>query len=129
MVIKELESVYAVYQFKSFAEAAFQTSFSTSAISKHVNHVEKELGCKLFNRKTYRQSKLLTAEGERLMPYIIEVNKLVQLMNNVAQEMREESSALHIGVIETMQGSIIDRLWPGFPYSARISQSIPPICT
>lgn len=63
----ELDSVLAVDDCLSFSEAAYQLSFSQSAISKHVSAVESELGVKLFNRKTH-SGVSRTACGEALMP-------------------------------------------------------------
>ena len=112
--VKELESVVAVYRCRSFAEAAFQTSFSVSAISKHVQHVEAELGVKLFQRKNYKNNKLLTPEGERLIPYILRMTDTARLIEHTAQELRSQAAALTIGSIEIMWGSAIDRILAEF---------------
>lgn len=73
MDIRELQSVLAVYQFKSFSEAAYRTDFSLSAISKHVSRVEKEFGLKLFERKTKSSQMQLTENGEIILPAIDKV--------------------------------------------------------
>lgn len=112
--VKELESVVAVYQYRSFAEAAYQTAFSISAISKHVQHVESELGVRLFNRKTYKNNKLLTAEGERLMPYILQTTDTTRFLERLAQEMTSQTQGIRIGCIEIMSGSVIDRILADF---------------
>ncbi len=112
--VKELESVVAVYQYRSFAEAAYQTAFSISAISKHVQHVESELGVRLFNRKTYKNNKLLTAEGERLMPYILQTTDTTRFLERLAQEMTGQTQGIRIGCIEIMSGSVIDRILADF---------------
>ena len=112
--VKELESVVAVYQYRSFAEAAYQTAFSISAISKHVQHVESELGVRLFNRKTYKNNKLLTAEGERLMPYILQTTDTTRFLERLAQEMTSQTRGIRIGCIEIMSGSAIDRILADF---------------
>lgn len=112
--VKELESVVAVYQYRSFAEAAYQTAFSISAISKHVQHVESELGVRLFNRKTYKNNKLLTAEGERLMPYILQTTDSARFLERLAQEMTSQTRGIRIGCIEIMSGSAIDRILADF---------------
>lgn len=112
--VKELGSVVAVYQYRSFAEAAYQTSFSISAISKHVQHVENELGVKLFKRKNYKNNKLLTEEGERLMPMILQMVDTARLIEHAAEELRSSSAALSVGSIEIMWGSAIDRILADF---------------
>lgn len=73
MDIKELESVLAVYRHKSFSEAAYQMDFSLSAISKHVSHVEKEFGIKIFERKTKGTQMQLTDTGKIILPAIEKV--------------------------------------------------------
>ncbi|MCD8240500.1 MAG: LysR family transcriptional regulator [Oscillospiraceae bacterium] len=108
MNIKELNSVVAVYQYKSFAEAAYQTSFSISAVSKHVQHVENELGIQLFRRKNYKNNKLLTSEGERLMPYILQLTDLSRCLEQMAEELRSQSEMLTVGGIELMSGGVFD---------------------
>ena len=70
MDIRELESVLAVYQYKSFFEAAYRMDFSISAISKHVSHVEKYFGVKIFERKTKGSQMQLTDQGKILLPAI-----------------------------------------------------------
>ena len=62
----ELDSVLAVDDCLSFSEAAYQLSFSQSAISKHVSAIEDELGVKLFNRKTH-SGVSRTKNGEALI--------------------------------------------------------------
>ncbi len=114
MNIKELNSVVAVYQYKSFAEAAYQTSFSISAVSKHVQHVENELGIQLFRRKNYKNNKLLTPEGERLMPYILQLTDLSRCLEQMAEELRSQSETLTVGGIELMSGGVIDKILADF---------------
>lgn len=112
--IKELCSVVAVYEYNSFAEAAFQTAFSISAISKHVRHVETELGVRLFRRKNYKNNKLLTPEGERLMPHILQLTEAARFLENMAEELRSQSETLSAGSIEILSGSVIDRILADF---------------
>ena len=73
MNFKELESVLAVYHHHSFSEAAHQTAFSLSAISKHVSHVEDELGIRLFERKTKASEMDLTEDGKHVFPIITQI--------------------------------------------------------
>lgn len=100
MDIKALESVLAVHQFESFYEAAFQTNFSLSAISKHVAQVEKELDVVLFSRKTKASKMELTPEGQLLLPGI---EKIVMEYENLqwnAKSLKEDvSGSLHIGYV------------------------------
>ena len=62
-----LETVAAVYRYRSFAEAAADRMLSQSTVSKHVSGVEKELGVKLFNRATKTSFVTLTEAGLLLL--------------------------------------------------------------
>ena len=66
----ELESVLAVYYYRSFKEASRQTATSLSAVSKHVSRVEQELGVKLYERGTKATQISLTSAGVRILPLI-----------------------------------------------------------
>lgn len=87
MQIRDLEAVLAVYRYKSFSEAAYKTNFSISAISKQIARVEKDLGVKLFLRKTKGGNLLMTPEGELLIPamqaIIDEYSNLEYLVDNL----------------------------------------------
>lgn len=98
MQIKDFEAVLAVYRYKSFSEAAYQTNFSVSAISKQIARVENELNVRLFLRKTKSSNLVPTAEGEILIPAIENVmeeySNLEYLVDNLHDR---EDTRLTIG--------------------------------
>ena len=83
----DLDAVLAVDSCLSFSEAAVQTSFSQSAVSKHVAAVEEELGVKLFNRKTHSTISR-TAYGEALLPEL-------QACSDAFQRLYDHAAAIH----------------------------------
>ncbi len=91
MEICFLETVVAVYHYRSFAEAANDRMLSPSTVSKHVSSVEKELGVQLFNRATKSSFVTLTEAGSLLLEdietYVAEYAGIVKK----AQLIREQS--------------------------------------
>ncbi len=88
-----LETVVAVYRFRSFTEAANDRMLSPSTVSKHVSAVEKELGVQLFNRATKTSYVTLTEAGALLMDdidsYVSEyagILKKAQLIKSKAEK-------------------------------------------
>lgn len=67
MDIRQIKIVLAVARHLSFSEAAWETSFSPSTVSKQVAALEEELGVPLFHRNA-RSRVTLTAEGSALLP-------------------------------------------------------------
>lgn len=67
MDIQQMISALAVAKHKSFSEAAEQTSFSQSAISKQINSLEAELGVKLFDRRAQSSSITPTEIGNDIL--------------------------------------------------------------
>lgn len=72
MDMKQVNAFLAVARYLSFGEAAEELSFSTSAISKQISALEKELDVKLFSRKGSAAVQL-TREGELLMPHFVQL--------------------------------------------------------
>jgi len=67
MDIRQIKIALAVARRLSFSEAAWETAFSPSTVSKQVAALEEELGVQLFNRNA-RSRVTLTAEGSALLP-------------------------------------------------------------
>jgi len=100
MDIRQIMSAMAVAKFKSFSEAADKLSFSQSAVSKHINGLEEELGIKIFDRKSSPQSVLPTELGKevlkRLEIIISEYNDLCMMAKNYISN---ESVPISIGFV------------------------------
>ena len=69
MDTQQIRTVLAVAERLSFSEAAFELSFTTSAVSKQVAALEKALGVVLFHRKG-RTGVFLTEDGRRVLPHL-----------------------------------------------------------
>ncbi len=106
MQIKDLESVMAVYRYKSFSSAAEMTNFSVSTISKQISKIENELNVKLFIRKTKHSDIVITPEGEILIPAIQaildEYTNLEYLVDNINGTDITALTIGHIPMIGTM---------------------------
>lgn len=77
-----LETVVAVYRYRSFSEAAQDRALSLSTVSKHVSNVERELGIQLFNRATKTSFVTITEAGSLLLEdidsYVAEYSSILK---------------------------------------------------
>ena len=99
MDINDLISVVTVYRLQNFSEAAYQLSYTTSAISKQIRRVENELGFPIFNRGDKVRQVTLTEEGYTVITFIQEiVEKHSDLMFlSVSLSPNGENSMLRVG--------------------------------
>ncbi|MBR4232767.1 MAG: LysR family transcriptional regulator [Oscillospiraceae bacterium] len=74
MKTKEIEIISEIVNYRRFADAADNLSYSHSVISKYVTGVENELGIKLFVRGNKASELSLTPEGRIVIPAIQRVN-------------------------------------------------------
>ncbi|MDY2625886.1 MAG: LysR family transcriptional regulator [Coriobacteriales bacterium] len=120
MNFTELGSVMAVYYYHSFSEASNQTAFSVSAISKHVSHVEDELGIKLFERKTKATDMALTEDGQSVLPLLSQImNDYQTLLKQVERCKGARDSSISIGYLPLIgsigESDIITRFYESSP--------------
>lgn len=97
MNIQDLETVLAVFNYKSWTEASYQTSQSLPNVSKRVSKVEKELGVTLFERKGKSVNTILTAYGEAVIPYIAHMVDMSSQITNYAGEMAYGKREISVG--------------------------------
>lgn|GEM_PF-1191244 len=69
--IEKIKSFYYVYETKNFSAAAKKLGITQSTVSKNISNLERELGCKLFERRNNKVN--LTPRGDELVGYIIKV--------------------------------------------------------
>lgn len=93
MDIRSLEVFTAVAEELSFSSGADRLYISQSATSKHIRHLETELGICLFDR-TRRQIRL-TPAGEHMLP---QAKALLSQYRRMLESLREET-ALHIAML------------------------------
>lgn|GEM_PF-774550 len=90
MEIKHVRAVLAVAEHLSFSMAAEELAFTTSAISKQVMALEKELDVRLFERNC--SSKVtLTPEGEKLLPFFREIQKNYEFVLESVAELKKQA--------------------------------------
>lgn len=93
----QLEITLAVAREKSFSAAAQKLAYSQPTVSKRVDALEKELGLRLFDRKT-RSRISLTPEGEQLLPLLDSAYGACNKVMLSAHELAEtEDAMLRIG--------------------------------
>lgn len=94
---RQLQYAVLLSKFRSFSQAAEQLNMSQSALSKHILHLEKELGVKLFDRNTMPIS--LTPAGDY---FIGEAQRLLyqedQLIHAMQQFQTGEAGRVTIGI-------------------------------
>ncbi len=93
MDIHQLKVFSAVYRNRSFTKAAEEMRISQPTISEHVKNLERDLGCRLFDR--LGRAIIPTSEAELIFP------RACQLIEDL-ERMREEVAAS----AESLQGSI-----------------------
>ena len=71
MDISQLKYFISVAQTLNFSEAARRNGISQPAISHHIGELEKQLGCRLFERS--RRSVVMTEQGREFLPYAVDI--------------------------------------------------------
>lgn len=101
MNIQQLEYVQAVVDLKNFELAADKCCVTQSTLSTMIARLEKEIGIKIFNRKTKPVS--ITQEGEHLINRIKIILHELDSLQNLVQELKgEQTGEIRIGVIPTI---------------------------
>lgn len=88
MYMKEIEIISELINYHSFSDAALSLAYSTSAISKYVTNVEKELGIKIFIRGNKSNELTLTPEGRVLINEISKLNTDYQHMLELTKQLK-----------------------------------------
>lgn len=100
MILDYYRIFYYVAQYKSFSKAAEVMGNNQPNITRCMNILENELGCKLFIRSN--RGVQLTVEGERLHNHVsIAMEQLVARENELLKEKGLESGLVNIGASET----------------------------
>lgn len=86
MDISILEEFVSLVETGSFQDTAYNMNISQSALTKHIQKLEAELGCNLFDRsmRNVRQN----AYSERLYPY---AKRIIELSQDAIAELQELS--------------------------------------
>ncbi len=84
--LRDIESVMAVYEARSFSRAAEKCYISQPALSKTVRKVEKNLGIALFDRSTSPLK--VTPAGEVIIGYLCELQNIHGKMERYCDALR-----------------------------------------
>ena len=106
MVDPKLETLLTVYEKGSFTRAAEALSLTQPAVSHHINLLEKELGIKIF----YRRSKgalQLTPDGEIVVRYATRIQALYQRMQQKIDDRSRQMTTLRVGITHTAESNLI----------------------
>ncbi len=94
MDFKQIEAFVNVVRYKSFSRAADAMFFSQPTISAHVAVLEKELGCRLLNRKG--RTIEMTREGAMFFKHAVEMVNIRALAVHELDELAAECGLLEI---------------------------------
>ena len=106
MLDPKLETLLTVYEKGSYTRAAEALSLTQPAVSHHINLLEKELGVKIF----YRRSKgalQLTPEGEIVVRYATRIQALYQRMQQKIDDRSRQMTTLRVGITHTAESNLI----------------------
>ncbi|HMN82274.1 MAG TPA: LysR family transcriptional regulator [Burkholderiaceae bacterium] len=99
MNLRFVEAFLWIAQLGSFSAAAARMHATPAAISDRIRTLEEDLGVRLFERDSRRV--VLTAEGQRLLPYAEQLLALRDAMKESVRGPSEPSGVISLGVVET----------------------------
>ena len=102
-----------VIELGSFTKVADQLGYSQSAISQTIKSLEQEIGTLLISRK--KDGMILTADGEKFLPYIQGLAKAEEAFYQKQQEFKGlEKSTIRIGTFTSVSRNILPALMKSF---------------
>lgn len=99
----------SVADLKSFSKAADKLYLTQPTISSQISSLEKELGCRLFERTT--KSLRMSADGEKLYPYAL---RMIDLRNSMLSETGRSKYEISIGASTIPSGYLLPGLITGY---------------
>lgn len=108
MEIRELRSYLAVAHHESMTRAAEELHISQSALSKQVKSLEEELGCKLFERRSFgisltEEGRLLSERAASLVAMADKIEEEFDALDNVT------GGTIYFGLAESFQVKYLAR--------------------
>lgn len=122
-------SKYAIFcklvEIGNFTRTADKLGYSQSAVSQAVKSLEQELDLTLISRS--KGGIVLTADGERIYPYISAINNAERALENMQQEMHSlENSVIRIGTFTSVSRNLLPQMmklfkeqYPGIQFILR----------
>ena len=109
MEINYLKEFVVLAQTGSFMEAADRLFSTQSTLSKHIQHIEKELGVPLFERTTRKVK--ISKFGELFLPYAKQIVEIQEKYTATLQSsMEHNQETLNLGCLPTLEYKITDIL-------------------
>jgi DNA-binding transcriptional LysR family regulator len=108
MDASDLKLFEAVARLGGIGRAALELNTVQSNVTARVRSLEQELGVRLFER--HARGVTLTAAGQRLLPYAIEVKDLLKRARRAAMDDGTPKGPLTIGTLETTAAMRLPRI-------------------
>ncbi len=109
MNMREIQVLSEIANYYSFSHAAYNLSYTPSAISKYVFSVEEELGLKIFVRGNKSNKLALTPEGQILIRDFQRINTVYQHMMELTQQLKGTfDNVLRVGS-QARLGNVVER--------------------
>ncbi len=106
MAISKYGIFLDVVKFQSLSQAAYYNNYTVPAVSQIIKTLEKDLGFTLLNRSHAGVS--LTADGERLYPYIEKIAKAENtLIEEASKLLSLESGTIRIGTFSSVSYNLL----------------------
>ena len=82
MEIRNLTTFVRIAEIRNFSKVAEELGYSQSAVTMQIKQLEEELNVRVFERIGKRVK--LTAAGERLLPYALEIQESVNKAEHIS---------------------------------------------
>lgn len=112
MEIKNIRTFVRVAELGSFTRAAQELQYAQSTVTMHIQQLETELNCTLFDRNGKRIT--LSAAGQDFMQYAYQILKYEALTREHFSASGEPEGVLNIGIMETIAASDYSNFFRAF---------------
>ena len=100
MDLQNIQTFICVAKLGNFSKAAEELSYAQSTVTAQIQHLETELGFKLFER--VGRKNYLTSGGKEFLLYATEMMHLFQKSSSIGKELKKAKGILKIGVLESL---------------------------
>lgn len=112
MELRNLTSFVRIAEIKNFSKVAEELGYSQSAVTMQIKQLEEELGAQVFER--IGKSIRLTAAGERLLPYALDILESVSKAEHIAEDPGKIEGKLRIGTSESYVTGVLPDIMAEF---------------
>ncbi|MNW34573.1 HTH-type transcriptional activator CmpR [compost metagenome] len=110
MNIENIEAFVYIHHYGSFNKAAEILFLSQPSVTARIQTLERELGCKLFNRMG--KQIVLTDEGRKFLPYAQQILQVIQKGRHSLQRRQELLETLRLGSTVSVSNYVIPDFLP-----------------